>query len=176
MAAPAGQDGASGSSGAPPLIRFGRALLMAGAAAAMFAMMTITFVDVVGRYGASRPVPGSSELIQICLALAVGSALPLVTGAGEHVCMDLFTTGIRGTARRVLDAAIMTASAGVLALLAILVWRQANALHQSRTSTLFLDIPIAPVAFAVAAMLGVACTVQLGLLATHLRPQRSGRR
>lgn len=36
----------------------GRKVLGAVVTAAMFAMMAVTFVDVVGRYGFSRPVPG----------------------------------------------------------------------------------------------------------------------
>lgn len=158
------------------LRRLGRRLLAAMVAAAMFGMMAVTFVDVVGRYLLSRPVPGSTELIQVLMALAVAAALPLVTAGGEHITMDLFSGLFRGAARRALDALVMAFSSAVLAFLALRVWDQALNLHRSRMSTIFLDLPIAPVAFTLSALIGVACLVQVALLVAHLRGNAGGAR
>lgn len=138
-------------------------------AAAMFAMMVVTFVDVVGRYVFSRPIPGAYELMQILMGIMVAAAFPLVTATREHVSMDLFSEFFRGVAYRILIALISLFSTAVLAFLALRMWDQAVNLQHSRTATLYLDLPIAPVAYLLAALFGVAAMVQAALLIEDLR-------
>lgn len=142
----------------------GRGVLGAIVALGMFGMMAVTFVDVVGRYLFARPLPGSSELVQVLMAAVIGAALPIITGAREHVSMDLLSGLFRGAARRALDAAIDLFSAAVLAFLAMRLWDQAVNLQRAKAGTLYLDVPIAPVAYALAVFLGVAAIIQLAML------------
>ena len=54
------------------------------AAAALFAIMALTLVDVLGRKLLSQSVPGSLELTEILMVVVIFSALPLVSLHGEH--------------------------------------------------------------------------------------------
>ena len=152
------------SRGPARLAAAGRGVLGAIVALAMFGMMAVTFIDVVGRYLFSRPLPGSSELVQVLMAAMIGAALPIVTGAREHVSMDLLSGLFRGAARRALEVAIDLFSTAVLAFLAMRLWDQAVNLQRAKAGTLYLDVPIAPVAYALAALLGVAAITQLAML------------
>ena len=53
------------------------------AAIVLFLMMTITAVDVVGRYFFNKPLAGGFEITEIGLALLIYCALPLVSARRE---------------------------------------------------------------------------------------------
>ena len=59
-------------------------------AAALFAVMSLTVVDVVGRYFLNSPLPGSIELTRVGIAIVVFCALPSLTARRGHVSVDLF--------------------------------------------------------------------------------------
>lgn len=59
------------------------------AAVALFAMMALTFADVVGRKFFDHSLPGAVELTEIFMVLMIFFALPLASIAGEHIVFDL---------------------------------------------------------------------------------------
>ncbi len=59
------------------------------AATALFAMMALTFADVVGRKFFDHSLPGAVELTEIFMMLMIFFALPLASIAGEHIVFDL---------------------------------------------------------------------------------------
>lgn len=62
------------------------------AVTALFAMMIMTFADVVLRSVANMPIEAATELTRIMMAVVVFSALPLVSARGEHISVDLMDT------------------------------------------------------------------------------------
>ena len=60
--------------------------LLAGGA--LFAIMVLTFFDVLGRKFASNSIPGSLELTELLMVVVIFGALPLVSERGEHVDFD----------------------------------------------------------------------------------------
>ena len=56
----------------------------------VFAMMILTFVDVVGRYVFTAPVFGAAEMIQFLLAMTIFAGLALVNASDDHISVDLF--------------------------------------------------------------------------------------
>jgi TRAP-type C4-dicarboxylate transport system permease small subunit len=64
-------------------------VLGAFAAAVLFAMMTLTCVDVFGRYFLGSPIYGGFEITEMLLAALVFAGLPLVTLRNEHVTVDV---------------------------------------------------------------------------------------
>ena len=64
-------------------------------AAALAFMMVLTVVDVTGRFVFNRPIPGSFEVMEFCLAIVVFSALPLVTWDRRHITVSLFDSFFR---------------------------------------------------------------------------------
>ena len=56
----------------------------------LFAMMAVTFADVVGRYLFSAPIYGAAEIIQVMLAITIFSAMGLVSHNDQHIAVDVF--------------------------------------------------------------------------------------
>jgi hypothetical protein len=61
------------------------------AAAALFAMMIVTFADVVGRK-LFVSIPGSLEVTELLMLVVIFVGLPLASLKGEHVFFDLLTS------------------------------------------------------------------------------------
>ena len=59
------------------------------AGAALFAMMALTFADVVGRKLFDASIAGSLELTELLMMVMIFAALPLASLAGTHVLFDL---------------------------------------------------------------------------------------
>jgi len=118
----------------------------------LFAMMLVTFVDVVGRYFFGHALNGAYELTEVLLGLIVFAGLPIVTWRGEHVTVDLLTTRLPAMPRLGLArlAAVVT-----MLVLAALAWRlgvTARDLLGYGDATVFLGIPLGPVAGVMAAL------------------------
>src|SRR5688572_6536462 len=82
------------------------AVLGIAASAILFAMMALTFVDVVARYVFNRPIRGAFELTELLLLVLIFAGLPLVSHADEHVTMDFVDRWLGAAARRALNLAI----------------------------------------------------------------------
>src|SRR5690625_3627836 len=59
------------------------------AAVALFLLMCLTCIDVVGRYFFSRPLIGATELTEIGLSFVIFAAMPVITWRGGHIVVDL---------------------------------------------------------------------------------------
>lgn len=64
-------------------------LPMGVASAALFALMVLTFFDVVMRSAFNAPIEAATELTRIAIAVVVFSALPLLTARDQHIAVDL---------------------------------------------------------------------------------------
>ena len=76
----------------PALVAFLKALSrlpMAVASVALFALMVLTFADVVMRSVFNAPIQAATELIRIGIAVVVFAALPVLSGRGNHIAVDL---------------------------------------------------------------------------------------
>ena len=59
------------------------------AATALFALMVMTFFDVVLRSAVNNPIESATELTRLFMAIIVFSSLPIVTWKGMHISVDL---------------------------------------------------------------------------------------
>ncbi|MCV6591915.1 MAG: TRAP transporter small permease [Silicimonas sp.] len=59
------------------------------AAAVLFLLMAMTFLDVLSRSIFNNPIESATELTRLFMAIMVFAALPLVTWRGEHIVVDL---------------------------------------------------------------------------------------
>jgi TRAP-type C4-dicarboxylate transport system permease small subunit len=75
-------------------------LLGIGAGAALFLMMLLTFMDVVGRKLAGGSIPGAVELTELLMLLVIFVGLPLTSLRGEHVVFDLLDALLPAGAKR----------------------------------------------------------------------------
>ncbi len=146
----------------PPGGRLSKALywLLGGfAALLLFAMMALTFVDVVGRYFFNAPVPGAFEITELMLATLIFAALPLVTIYGEQITVDLFDTFIPNTVRHLRDGVISALSAAALFVLSVSMWGKAAESSGYGDTTAMLNIPIAPMIYFMSVMLALTGVV-----------------
>ena len=136
----------------------------------LIALIALTCTDVVTCYWFNAPVDGAFELTELLLAALIFAALPLTTGAGAHVEVDLLAGHSGPQLRRAMQVLAAVVSGLVLALLA---WRLA--LHGLRlfadgAVTNSLALPLAPIAWLAA--LSCAASGVIALLRGIL-PSRS---
>lgn len=131
----------------------------------MFAMMTITAVDVAGRYLFNMPVHGGFEIVQYLMAFIVFASLPLVSATNSHLSVSMLEGRLQGRALRFHRVYMLLFS---LAGLLVLAWRmgvQGQLLSQSQQVSGFLAFPLAPLAWALTVFAWFAVIVVLIMLA-----------
>ena len=148
-------------------------LVLAGFVALnMFAMMALTFVDVVGRYFFNSPVPGGFEIVSFLLALLTFSGLALVTRDQEHISVGLLDGLFRGRAQRARELVILVGGSAMVGFIAERMWSEAEFLRRNNMYSEYLDVPLAPVQYAVAFLSAVAFLISLGIIWSRFRNRR----
>ncbi len=138
-------------------------------AIALFAMMTITFLDVGGRYLLHRPLTGSTDLVQVLLLLTAGCTLPAVTWRGEHLSIGLFD-GARPTAlERARRALVASVVAVTFAALAYVLWTYAGDTARNGDVIGYLRLPVAPFVYTLSALCLAAALIGAALVPRALR-------
>ncbi len=133
------------------------------AAFALFAMMVLTFADVIGRKFFDNSLTGAVELTEIFMTLMIYFALPLASLVGEHIVFDLLD--------RLMPAALLrwqkVASQGLTALTLLgaawLVRERAARTMEYGDMTATLEIKLWPFHSMIAAMLVVTAVVHIWL-------------
>lgn len=135
----------------------------------MFAMMSLTFVDVVGRQGFGSPILGSNEITQIMMGMVVYIGLPLVCLRREHITISLLGGLIRGQARRWQHVLLNLLFAGTTFIWARQVWVQGEAVERSNSVLMFLQVSTAPYIYFMSAMTFASSLIFLLLAWCYLR-------
>jgi TRAP-type transport system small permease protein len=118
----------------------------------LFAMMTLTFIDVVMRYFFNAPIKGGFEVTEMMMAVLIFAGLPLVSRKNEHVTIDAFDRFFPGVVRRVLHLLIQLVCAATLVGMAWLLYRKAVSFAEIGDVTQTLKFPIAPFVYLMAAL------------------------
>lgn len=66
------------------------AVLAIVAGTALFAMMALTFADVIGRYGFNKSVFGTAEWIETLMVLAIFAGIAFITATNDHITVTMF--------------------------------------------------------------------------------------
>jgi TRAP-type C4-dicarboxylate transport system permease small subunit len=133
------------------------------------AITVLTTLDVVGRYLFNRPLRGAFELTEVLMAALIFAALPLVTLRCEHIAVDLLDLWIPARARKLQSALIQLACAGVVAVLAWVMFGQARQMALDGLQTDALRLPLAPIVYFGAAAILVSALVHLALAGNEMR-------
>ncbi len=136
---------------------------------ALFLMMATTTADVFARYVFAAPIHGAYEIVQVLCALLLFSALPLVTRAERHIDVALFDHAFRGATREIRRVLVLLASALVMAGLAFRIWLLAGAFAANRQVLGAIEIPLAPLAYAIAVLAAATASVLVAMLAAQVR-------
>jgi TRAP-type C4-dicarboxylate transport system permease small subunit len=133
------------------------------AAIALFAMMALTFADVIGRKLLDASIPGSLEITELLMLAVIFVALPLTSLHGEHVMFDLLEpmlpARLRAWQHRIANLVCVALLAGA----AWLVWVRAARTLDEGDVTAQLRVPLAPFHYAVALLLLLTAAMHLVL-------------
>jgi TRAP-type C4-dicarboxylate transport system permease small subunit len=127
-------------------------VLGAIAGSLLFAMMTLTFTDVVLRYFFNAPIKGGFEVTEMMMAVLIFAGLPLVSRKSEHVTIDAFDRFFPDAVRRALHVVIHLVCAATLVGMAWLLYRKAGSFAEIGDITQTLKLPIAPFVYLMAAL------------------------
>jgi TRAP-type C4-dicarboxylate transport system permease small subunit len=158
---------------APPARREGRVVRLIGfvprliAGSALFFMMCLTVVDVVGRKFFNQSVFGGLELTELGMLVLIFGALPIATLAGQQILFDLFDSFLprRLRHRQVVLGNLITAL--LLLCAAWFVLGKAHSTVEMGDITAQFGIRIAPFHYGVAAMILLTAVAHLYLAFTH---------
>ena len=131
---------------------------------ALFAIMALTFFDVLGRKLASNSIPGSLEMTELLMVVVIFGALPLVSRRGEHVEFDSLDPYLPAWVRRAQWVGVHLLCAVVLLALAWLMWRTGGQFAETGEITAQLQIRKAPFIYGMAVLCGLTGLVHLGLV------------
>ena len=137
------------------------AALGIAASAILFALMFLTFADVVARYLLNRPIRGAFELTELGLLVLIFAGLPLVSHADEHVTMDFID---RILPARLLDPWIRIMHglcAAIMFFLTWQVWIKATRIAGYRDTTDVLLISVGPFVYFMVVMIALSGIVHV---------------
>jgi TRAP-type C4-dicarboxylate transport system permease small subunit len=138
-------------------------LLRAVSAVALFAMMVLTFADVMARKFLPNAIVGAVELTELLMMVMIFVALPLASAAGEHIAFDLFDRMLPPRLLRLQHRLAHGLTALVFGGAAWLVWQRAFRTAGAGDQTSALEIKLAPYHFMAAGLLALTVLVHLWL-------------
>ena len=136
----------------------------------MFAMMALTFTDVVARYVFNAPIGAAFEIIEFLMGLLIFSALPLITLDRAHITVSLLD-GLFRRSRRIRWAQqlfVLVFSTGAVGFITSRLWAQAETMREIQEPGEYLDIEIAPLVYVLAGLSLIAFVILLGMVVRYL--------
>lgn len=131
----------------------------------LFVMMTLTFVDVIGRYVFIAPVFGAAEMIQFLLAMTIFGGLSLINATDSHITVELFEPWLKRRIPRLQPIIVQSFSVIVMAIIAWQLTVFAIESHELGSFTVVLEWPLVVVAGTVAGLSVISLIAQiLGLI------------
>ena len=131
------------------------------AAAALFAIMSLTFFDVGGRKLFSNSITGSLELTELLMVVVIFAALPLVSLRGEHIVFDSLDHYLHDSLRKVQRAIMHGICAAALLALGYLMWQTGDQFLETGETTAQLKILKAPFMYGMAVLCALAGLIHL---------------
>ncbi len=131
------------------------------AAMALFTIMWLTLIDVTGRKFFNHSVPGGLEITEVLMVVVIFGALPLVSWRGEHVVFDSLDPFVPDWLHRIQQRLVHLVCAGVFAFMAYLMLLRADRFAEYGDITVYLQLPLTPVAWMMAAFLLATAFVHL---------------
>ncbi len=133
------------------------------AAVTLFAIMWLVVIDVVSRDAFNTSIVGLFEVTEILMGILVFAGVPIVTANQGHVAVTLLDNFIGPKLRLIQKFSVNSLCTGVLILFAWRLWDVAEKLAGYNDVTLFLKIPLAPVAYFMAIMTMLSVPIQIAL-------------
>ena len=146
-------------------------LFLTLSALCLVALMLLTVVEVVGRYGFNAPLFGRQDLAQILLASSIFLAFPVVTLRGEQIDVDLLDYLFQPAAAYWRDQAIALLTSISLLTMGYWLFLRAEKFQSRGVTSELLSIPKYPLVYGIA-LLVFASGVLLSLRTLAVVVQR----
>ena len=117
---------------------------------ALALIAVVTFCDVIGRYFFHAPFAFTVELTSFAMAVIVFFGVGLVTHEDAHISADVVVLRLQPRLRALFALVTNLLALGFLALMAWRLWLYAAFLFQKGDTTQVWEVPLWPVALAVA--------------------------
>ena len=139
------------------------------ASVALFALMVLTFADVLMRSIFNAPIEAATELIRIGIALIVFAALPVLSARSGHIAVDLLDGPFRRFhLERWRDALVALGCAAMLWWPAGRVVDLAERARGYGDVTEYLEIPTFYVSYFIAIMTYITAVALIGRGVLHI--------
>lgn len=142
--------------------------------AALFAIMALTFFDVLGRKLLSNSIPGSLEVTELLMVVVIFGALPLVSARGEHVEFDSLDPYLPRWLRKAQALLVHLLCAAVLLGLGWLMWRSGGQFLETGETTAQLKILKAPFLYGMGVLCAITGAVHLMLIVQPAQDRAEG--
>ncbi len=135
------------------------------AALFLMAMMCVAFADVVGRSFFNAPLPGATELTELLVAGTIAAILPSLAMRGMHATIDVLDIFVPRALRRWQMGLADLLGAVSFAFVAWRVWIEGDKTARFGGQTPLLEIPMAPVLYAVSVFFALSALAFLVAIA-----------
>ena len=128
---------------------------------AMLAVALITTADILLRWLANKPIHGLNEIVGVGMAIAVAATFAAGASQRVNLTIDLLQNRVR---ERTLAWLKVAGAAALLVFYVLLAWRigaYAWKLQQSGAVTIFVQLPLAPFVWTIAAFVAASAAVQI---------------
>ena len=125
-------------------------LLLSFCVLSLTVLVLITVVDVFGRYLLGIPLPGTSEITEIILGILIYIGLPYISKKEEHISVSLLSNYLPNNVKILHKILINFIVTLLLLVIARQLYLHGIDLKSYQEVTTFLEIPKAPIAFAMA--------------------------
>lgn len=139
---------------------------------ALFTMMALTFVDVIGRYLFNSPVVGGLELTEFAMAIVIFLGLVLLTSEEGHVTVDLLDSFIPDKIKTVQSVLINIINALVMVVISWQLWIKAKEVADYGDRTEFLMMPLSPLIYFMSIMTGISCLILFFIMIDSLKMEK----
>lgn len=150
-----GPDNAGASLKQPTLWHYVAVLPTWLAAVTLFALMTMTFADVMMRSLLNNPIEVASEFTRFFMAIIVFASLPLVSWKSQHIVVDLLDPLFSRGLARVRDILLDLVCGAMLLWPAKRVYELAERSAMFGDRTEYLEFPVHYIEYFIAAFTGL---------------------
>ncbi|MDG2001639.1 MAG: TRAP transporter small permease [Alphaproteobacteria bacterium] len=147
-------------------------LLLSFCIISLTVLVLITVVDVFGRYLLGIPLPGTSEITEIILGILIYIGLPYISKKEEHISVSLLSNYLPNNVKILHKILINFIVTLLLLVIARQLYLHGIDLKSYQEVTTFLEIPKAPIAFAMALLTVLASFNTIMNMFTYMFKER----
>ncbi len=138
----------------------------------LFFMMTLTFVDVIGRYLFNSPIVGALELTEFSMAIVIFLGLVLLTSDEGHVTVDLLDSFIPDKIKAIQKVIINLINFAVMVVISWQLWIKAGDAAEYGDRTEYLFMPLSPLIHFMSIMVGISGLILFFIMINSLKMEK----